>query len=299
MNKMKKIQDFHKHFAMFMLFCLTIASCEKPMIPDGYNVSPDGNLIVSVATIEQMPFPGFTTRTTIDEACTRLSFVVYDSLGTRVAYQNQKSDEESFGTAGFRVSPGRYQVVVVGHGADGNPTTTNASKIQFTKATGFADTFLSNTSDVVVKDSTENVKANLNRIVSLCRVVISDTIPADVSKMHFEYKGGSGSFDASTGLGVPVKNSKQEMTFPVEPGSASTVLDLYTFLPEDAESIHVKAEALDENDNLLLSREFDVPMKYRQITKLSGSFFTGFSGSAISIIIDLNADWDGEEEIKY
>lgn len=282
-----------------LLFLCMMVSCEKPFIPEGFNSSPNGNLLVSIASVEQIPFPGFTTRTTIDEACTRLSFVVYDSLGTRVAYQNQKIGDPSYGTAGFNVSPGTYQVVVIAHSANGNPTTTDASKIQFTKTTGFTDTFVSNTDSVVVKDSTKYVNADLKRIVSLCRIVISDTIPSGVSKMHFEYKGGSGSFNARTGRGVAVKNSKQEMTFPVEAGKDSTILDLYTFLPVDADSIHVKAEAIDVNENMLTSREFDVPMKSCQITKLSGSFFSGASGSSISIIISLNSDWDDEVEIKY
>ena len=294
---MKKILDFHKHFAMFMFFCLTITSCEKPMIPDGYNVSPDGNLIVSVATIEQMPFPGFATRTTIDEACTRLSFVVYDSLGTRVAYQNQESDEKSFGTAGFRVSPGRYQVVVVAQSSNGNPTSTHASKIQFNKSTGFSDTFYSN-NYVEVGDGSVEVDAKLTRNVSLCRVQFTDTIPQNITKMRFEYSGGSGSFDAVTGLGVKT-TTKQEMTFAVEEGSDSAVFDLYTFLPEDAESIHLKAEAYASDNKLVCSREFDIPMKPRQITKFSGSFFSGSSGSSITIIIGINTDWDGEQEVNF
>ena len=284
---------------MYLLFICMMVSCEKPFIPYGYNTSPDGNLMISIASVEQMPFPGFTTRTTIDEACTRLSFVVYDSLGTRVAYQNQKIGDPSYGTAGFNVLPGKYQVVVIAHSGSGNPTTTDASKIQFSKTTGFTDTFMSNTDDVVVKDSTKYVNANLKRIVSLCRILISDTIPADVSKMHFEYKGGSGSFNARTGRGVAVKNGKQEMTFPVVAGRDSTILDLYTFLPADVDSIHVKAEAIDANDNMLNSREFDAPMKYCRISKLSGSFFSGASGSSISIILNLDPDWDGEDEYKY
>ena len=89
------------------------------------------------------------------------------------------------------------------------------------------------------------------------------------------------------------------MTFAVEPGSVPDAFDLYTFLPEDAESIHLRAEAYASDDKLVRFREFDVPMKRRQITKLSGDFFTGTSGSGMIIIISVDTDWDGEEVIKF
>ena len=283
-----------KSFWSLLLLCL-LTACEKPTIPDA---GPEGNLEVNIVSVEMTDFSGFGTRaSTLDEICTRLNFLVYDSLGTRVAYDNQTSDKKGFGKADFQLAPGRYQVVVVAQSSNGNPTSTHASKIQFNKSTGFSDTFYSN-NYVEVGDGSVEVDAKLTRNVSLCRVQFTDTIPQNITKMRFEYSGGSGSFDAATGLGVKT-TTKQEMTFAVEPGSVPDAFDLYTFLPEDAESIHLRAEAYASDDKMVRFREFDVPMTRRQITKFTGSFFTGTSGSSITIVIGINTDWDGEQEVNF
>ena len=282
---------------LLLLLSVVVLSCEKPAIPDGVVTGKHGNLVVNIATVEQMPFPGFSTRATVVEACSRLNFLVYDSLGTRVAYENQTSDKDGFGSAAFQLSPGKYQLVVVGSSGKSNPTTTNPAKIQFTKSTGFTDTFYSN-DYVVVGDSLVSANVSLARNVALCRVMFTDTIPQDVSKLQFEYKGGSGSFDASTGLGVSTKSS-QVATFAAEAGRDSTVYDLYTFLPADADSVHLKAEAYASDDKLIRSREFNVPMARRQITKFSGAFFSGSSGSTITVIIGIDTSWEGEVEVEF
>ena len=206
--------------------------------------------------------------------------------------------DKGYGSASFYLPEGKYQVVVIGHSAKQNPTTTNASKIQFTKATGYSDTFL-HSQFVEVADTPVVVNADVERIVSLCRVVFTDTIPDNVSTLHFEYTGGSGYFDASTGLGVSTSKMKQQVDFSVVAGRDSTVYDLYTFLPEAVDSIHLKAVAKDDEDNTICSREFDVPLKRRQITKLSGPFFSGQSGSGITIVISVNDEWEGEQVVNF
>ena len=57
--------------------------------------------------------------------------------------------------------------------------------------------------------------------------------------------------------------------------------------------------AKDDEDNTICSREFDVPLKRRQITKLSGPFFSGQSGSGITIVISVNDEWEGEQVVNF
>ena len=64
------------------------------------------------------------------------------------------------------------------------------------------------TSDNVTEEH-QTLSVSLERIVSLCRFVINDAIPAGVSKLEFYYTGGSGTFSATTGLGNV--NSKQKI----------------------------------------------------------------------------------------
>ena len=282
----------------FLLLLLIISfSCEHPTIPESLETGED-NLLVNVAWVEHVPFPAFTTRSSVSDAFSRISIAIFNQDGERVDYSNRSLGDKGYGSASFSLPQGWYQVVVIGHSAKQNPTTTNASKIQFTKATGYSDTFLHN-EYVELGDTPVVVSADVQRIVSLCRVVLTDTIPDNVSTLHFEYTGGSGYFDASTGLGVSTSKMKQLVDFDAVAGRDSTVYDLYTFLPEAVDSIHLNAVAKDEEDNTICSREFDVPVKRRQITKLSGPFFSSQSGSSITIVISVDDEWGGEQIINF
>ena len=281
---------------LLLLLIIILVSCEHPTIPEGLETGDD-NLFVNVARVEHVSFPAFTTRTSVTQAFSRLSIAIFDSEGSRTDFSNKTVGDKGYGSASFYLPEGKYQVVVIGHSAKQNPTTTNASKIQFTKATGYSDTFL-HSEFVEVADTPVVVNADVERIVSLCRVVLTDTIPDNVAKLHFEYSGGSGYFDASTGLAVASK-AVQQMDFAVEAGCDSTVYDLYTFLFSDEGTIHLKAVAKDDEDNTICSREFDVPLRRRQITKLSGPFFSVQSGSGITIVISVNDEWEGEQVINF
>ncbi len=115
--------------------------------------------------------------------------------------------------------------------------------------------------------------------------------------MRFQYKGGSGAFDAATGLGSV--NSTQTEFFAVEPGEQSCSFDLYTFLHDTEGTLHLKATALDDADNEIKNREFEVPLKQHMITKLSGPYFSDSNGSSITIVIGINAEWEGEQTIEF
>ena len=287
---------------LFLLFFLLIgfSACEKPIILDDDESLTDGeaNLVVSVHTIETIPFSSGMSRAAVTDRCTRLNFAVYDSLNTRVKQINQVVGDKDFGIANFNLDPGKYRVVVVAHSSNGNPTMTNPAKIQFKNSQGFTDTFMSNDT-VVVGESAVTLPVNIRRIVSLCRFVVTDAVPQNVAQMRFQYKGGSGAFDAATGFGSV--NSTQTEFFPVEAGQDSTVYDLYTFLHAAEGTIHLQATAYDENDQVLRDREFDIPLKRRMVTKFSGPYFSDASdpSSTISVIITFNDDWEGEQVISY
>ena len=110
---------------------LLLSNCENPVITDDDRMEPQGNLKVSIYQIEQTPFSAL-TRAESGIACSRLNFIVYDESGSRLNQVSQKVEEPGFGTTAFQLEEGIYQLVVVGHSASGNPTTTNLSKIQFT-----------------------------------------------------------------------------------------------------------------------------------------------------------------------
>lgn len=272
---------------------LLLSNCENPVITDEERMEPQGNLKVSIYQIEQTPFSAL-TRAESGIACSRLNFIVYDESGSRLNQVSQKVEEPGFGTTAFQLEEGIYQLVVVGHSASGNPTTTNLSKIQFTNGTGYSDTFLYY-GEVTVGTEQTDWEVSLHRIVSLCRFVITDDIPAEVKKLRFYYTGGSGAFDAATGLGSVA--SKQSVTFDVQEGQKQ--FDLYTFLHNPSDNIALKVTALDASDNILRERDFDVPMKQNEVTWLTGSYFSGSTSGSTSISITINTDWAGETHQNF
>ena len=280
-------------FALFAL--LVLCACEQPLVSEEKPSENENNLRVSVFEIEKTPFASHTRGESASEICTHLNFAVYTIEGTRVKQVNQTSDAANFGTASFQLEEGDYLLVVVGHSSGGNPTMTDPTCIKFTNAQGYSDTFLY-CSNITIGEESVDEQVSLDRIVALCRFVITDDFPADVTRMRFYYTGGSGAFDATTGLGC-VK-SKQDLKFDVTSGQKQ--FDLYTFLHDTEGIIHLTVTAYDENDNILNEREFDVPMEQNHITWLSGDYFSGSGSSATTFTgITVNTDWAGETHLNF
>ena len=280
------------------MICATfvLLSCEKPIaLEDGETDDVEGNLRVNVYEIEKAPFANL-TRAAVSDVCTRLNFAIYDEGGSRLKQVNQTSDKSGFGQCAFQLEEGTYQLVVVGHSANGNPTMTNLGKIQFTNSTGYTDTFLCY-GEVNIGEEPVELNISMDRIVALCRFVVTDDIPAEVKKLQFYYTGGSGAFNAATGMGCV--NSKQTVTYDVATVSEKQ-FDLYTFLHEPSDNIVLTVTALDASGNELHSRQFDVPMQQNHITWLSGAFFDGSGSSSTSITgVTVNTDWDGETHLTF
>jgi hypothetical protein len=286
-----------------MLMCLVLA-CEKPLTTEKVAGDTDGNLTVRVFQIEKTPFESLTrgsddangTQKPVSEVCERLNFAIYTLDGTRVKQVNQTRDVSGFGTASFKLEEGEYLLVVVGHSSGGNPTMTDPTCIKFTNTQGFTDTFICCSTITIAEEHVE-YQASLDRITSMCRFVLTDdAIPEDVKKMRFYYTGGSGAFDATTGLGCV--NSKQDVKFDMATGQKQ--FDLYTFLHDTEGTIHLTVTALDAAGDELYKHEFDVPMEQNYIMWLSGAFFGG-SGSSSSTIggIMVNTDWAGEKHMTF
>lgn len=271
-------------------------SCQKAAMLEEESGDAGGNLRVSVFEIEKTPFASLTRGTEqASSVCTRLNFAVYDQSGSRLKQVNQTSGQTGFGSCSFQLEEGDYQLVVVGHSANGNPTMTNPAKIQFTNGTGYTDTYL-NYGTVTIGEEPVDLSVSLSRIVALCRFVITDDYPSEVKKLQFYYTGGSGAFNAATGLGSVA--SKQTVTVDVTGGQKQ--FDLYTFLHETSDEVALKVTALDANGNELYNREFDVPMEQNHITWLSGALFNGSGSSSTTITgVTVNTDWAGETHLTF
>ena len=270
-----------KQLFMLVSALCVFSSCENVLSQGNKSEETlDGNLIVNVFQLEQTPFSSV-TRTDPANVCTRLNFAVYDADGERVKQINQEVGDADFGSASFQLPEDTYLLVVLAHSSNGNPTMTDPTKIKFTNAQGYTDTFLYS-NEITVESEPLELSLTLNRIVS-------------VAKMQFQYKGGSGAFDANTGLGSV--NSIQTLTFDVKSGQKQ--FDLYTFLHDTEGSISLEVTALDANGNLLYEQKFDIPLFQNQITWVSGDFFGDGGSQTVSPTITIDTQWDAENFYTY
>ena len=276
-------------------FVLLLTSCEKTLKEPEVTTA----LTVSVHQLEMTPF-SVVTRSSATEACTHLNFAIYDMEGSRQQQINQKLGDVDFGTCTFQLPKGTYQLVAVAHSASGNPTMTDPVKIKFTNAQGYTDTFIYYNT-ITIGDAAQTLALNLRRIVARCSFIINDAIPAGVARMRFQYKGGSGGFDAATGFGSI--NSTQTLFFDVQEGKTQTQFDLYTFPHTESATIHLQVNAYDAQDNVLAEREFDIQVRQNMISWYSGPFFTSGTSSAsnqsLTATVTINTDWAGEMHDTY
>lgn len=282
---------------LFVLLSIFVISCEKLSLPEEAS-QPKGNLTLTVNQLDQIPFDA-STRAVASDVCARLNFAIYNTEGTRIKQINQKIGDSEFGTASFQLIPGTYRMVALAHSSNGNPTMTNPGKIQFNKTTGYTDTFLYS-NEITIDEEALNLSLTLNRIVALCRFVINDAIPSSIAKIEFKYTGGSGTFDAATGLAST--NGTQTVDFEVHEGNTQTQYDLYTFLHDLTGTIHLKVTAMDANNNEIQKREFDIPLKQNQITRFTGTFFSDESiptSRSTDVSVTINTKWSGETTLTY
>jgi len=284
---------------LFALLLVLLAGCEQPVITDTENTTvKKGNLTLSILEIEHTDFAAL-TRSAASDVCNHLNFAVYDAGGTRVKQTNQKLGDSDFGTVTFQLPEGTYTIVALAHSSNGNPTMTNPAKIQFTNSQGYTDTFLYY-KKIVIGSEAQTLSLTLHRITSLCRFIINDAIPAGVAKLEFTYKGGSGSFDAATGLGSV--NSTQVMKYDVQEGKRQTQYDLYTFLHDTDGTLHLKVTAYDASGNMLYERTMDAEMHQNQITWLKGDFFSDAQSAltqSFSATVNIDTQWQGELHLTY
>ncbi len=266
---MKKIIFIFKVVLVYAALT-TMSSCEKMNTNDFVEEEKsEANLVLNVITTGNEAI----TRADNNKFWTRLNFVIYKN-GKKVKSINQSEDDEDYGQAKLKLEEDTYQVLVLAHSSDGNPTTTTADKIQFTNAMGFTDTFYYyDTITVTNTKQTHNI--TLNRVTAMLRFIINDAMPPEVSNLKFYYTGGSGALNATTGLGCV--ESKQTVIIPVEPSSLTSPysFDLYTIPREPTAKLSLTVTAYDETQTVIQERIFkDVEVETNKITEFGGTFFT-------------------------
>lgn len=278
------------------------ASCEKMNLDDSGEAGVP-NVVVSISSMEQVPFGAATRAAQVGDVGTRLNVAVYNSEGTRVAQVNQMAGDEDFGRAGFHLPEGRYFLVALAHGSSRNPTMTNARKIQFSnqkEGIGYSDTFLYGDSLLVGAEPVSRSLA-LRRIVAKVRFEFDDTPPEAASRVRFYYEGGSGAVDAASGWGV-VK-SKQAQYYAVDHDTRQ--YEIYTIPRADEGYLTVTVtcyQPVDDGEQPVCEKRIDsIPITRNRITVCRGRLFDGESVAtrSSSFSFTVEDEWEEGETVFF
>ena len=255
---------------------LLLASCERVNLDEESSMT--GNLIVKVNGIES-GYDATRTLTNVTEVCSRLCFALYKD-GERVKYENQKVGDKNYGTVSFTVDPGEYEMLIVGHNGERNPSTTHPEKIQFSNltasgGTGFTDTFY-HYEVITVSDDAKTGEVILQRATALVQIVTTDVKPSKIQKVYFRYTGGSGALDATTGTGCVKSNQVIIFETGQEWDGKTMTFNLFTFPREDSETLEITINVIDSKEETVVERVLEnVPVKRNEISRYKGELFTG------------------------
>ncbi len=280
---------------VFALICAMFFSCQKAVVDN--EDAETAKLRFNITQFEQIPFDftSATRGTNISNVCTRLNFAVYQD-GERKEQINQLSTDNDFGTFNLALQPGTYQLVVLAHSSEANPTMTDPCKITFTNKDKVTDTFWYGDTLVVNNDSTCQIK--LKRAVAMVRLQTTDTVTNNVKLVRFYYTGGSSTFDALKGVGCV--NSQQAVNFDITSDmiGKQMTFDVYTFPKAENNGLNLKVTTHDKNNNVLVEKTLsNVPVKQNVITLYKGPLFDRSASGKADFHIDLESDdeWATEE----
>lgn len=217
----------------------------------------------------------------------------YNSNGDEVYKTTQyKADPTTYTTFGefeCNLTIGSYTMVAVAYAhSDGDEFfLTSPTAAGFTSERP-RETFAGTQNVSVTSTDPLDVTTTLNRISSSLRIISTDGRPAAATKIRTTYAKGGKSFNPTTGLALSDDGFAQ-VNNPSTAAGATIKVTSFPFLYSDEETMTVTIQALDANNNVLITKTVNnVPFKRNRQTTLTGAVFTPGSSSAT---FQLETDW--------
>lgn len=287
-----------KRIYYMMLCTIFFASCEKPLVDDGFN-DVDGNVTLTFSAA------GAQTRSanvTIGDYFTKLNVMLFNDDGTRYfeKVRTQYSSDENFGQMSLTLPAGEYTVVAVGHSSAKSATIKSPEMVQFTASDGekLTDTFCY-CGNVTIGDEPAQYALTMSRVTAMVRFQFTDEeIPASLASVKFDYTGGSANFNPLTSEGT-TKSTQSEN----RPVSGNDMYQVYTFPYLSATgTLKMTISALTASGEVIKKKTIDaVPVTRNRITTYSGPLFTDGAGTITQsgFGFTVNPDWDGEDQYNF
>ena len=293
-NKKTKIMKQLYYFCAICAICVTITSCEKPLIdPDAQE---DGNVVLTF-----QPTTKDTTRGNVT-AFNKLNVQMFDADGEKVFDQvkTQEKGDADFCTMSLKLTSGTYTVVAVGHSSARSANIKSPESVQFTASDGekLTDTFCA-CQQITVSGDHDAFQLQMFRVGAMIQFCFTDEKPpVNWTHVRIDYTGGSANFNPQT-LEGNTKSTQSER----RATNQMHIYQCFTF-PYMSTSCYLKmtVTGLDMDGTTIRKRVFEnVPVTRNRITTFTGRFFVDgdgeFTQSDFGFVI--HTDWDGEEEYKF
>ena len=287
-----------KRIYYMMLCTIFFASCEKPLVDDGFN-DVDGNVTLTFSAA------GAQTRSanvTIGDYFTKLNVMLFNEDGTKYfeKVRTQYSSDENFGQMSLTLPAGEYTVVAVGHSSVKSATIKSPEMVQFTASDGekLTDTFCY-CGNVTIGDEPAQYALTMSRVTAMVRFQFTDEeIPASLASVKFDYTGGSANFNPLTSEGTTKSTQSENRTV-----SGNDMYQVFTFPYLSATgTLKMTVSALTSTGDVIKKKTLDaVPVTRNRITTYTGTLFTEGEGTITQsgFGFTVNPDWDGEDQYNF
>lgn len=281
-----------------MLCTIFFASCEKPLVDDGFN-DVDGNVTITFSAA------GAQTRSanvTIGDYFTKLNVMLFNEDGTKYfeKVRTQYSSDENFGQMSLTLPAGEYTVVAVGHSSAKSATIKSPEMVQFTASDGekLTDTFCY-CGNVTIGDEPAQYALTMSRVTAMVRFQFTDEeIPASLASVKFDYTGGSANFNPLTSEGTTKSTQSENRTV-----SGNDMYQVFTFPYLSATgTLKMTVSALTSTGDVIKKKTLDaVPITRNRITTYTGTLFSEGEGTITQsgFGFTVNPDWDGEDKYNF
>ena len=278
-----------KKLFFLSLLALVFVSCQKTETIEIESEDALVTLKFSNFTMEPM------TKAVVDVSVVSSKLDVWIIEGENVLEFNQVSADANFGTISASLNKTKtYTLYAIAHKSTAAAVLED-DKISFTDNKVLDTYFYSGTFSPRTSTDLECV---MNRIVGLIKITVTDAIPANVAKMKFTLSGTNLAYNvAGYGDNSGDKINIIENLSTASDGSATFNVYGIANNSTETQTVSVKAEALDSENNVIEEKTFtNVPFKCGYLTQYRGEFFVTTS---VSSGFKMDNAWNNFDEMTY
>jgi hypothetical protein len=297
---MKK--DFSKPLALLLgtVVTVTTLSCTDTeevtnQLEHRMDITAPVRVQVNDFTMSVDDIPNAQTRAAVNPGSYKeiqlMTLAFYASDGTKMFEDTQLKTGDShyttFGTFSCNLPIGTYTMLVIARDSVGGDefALTSPTAAAYTSEK-VRETFCKTQSVSVTSSAALDLSVTLDRIVPQLIVYSTDARPTGVDKIRTTYGAGGKGFNPTTGLAVG--NTGYSLVNTINKTAVGETIGVknFVFLSTDEQTMTITLEALDAEDNVLMTKVIpDVPLKRNRRTTLRGPVFTP-SASTASFLLE-------------